>query len=139
MSPGKYNGEYSEDALVEQPAIALFAELGWETANLYRETFGAIGTEGRESEHEVILPHRLSAVLERLNPELPAEALDAARAEIGRDRSRLTPENANRELYLLLKNGVQVTYRDPDGHQVTDTVRVRCQLSCPVGVNYLGR
>jgi type I restriction enzyme R subunit len=124
MSPGKYNGEYSEDALVEQPAIALFAELGWETANLYRETFGAIGTEGRESEHEVILPRRLSAALERLNPELPPEALDAARAEIGRDRSRLTPENANRELYLLLKNGVKVTYRDPDGHQVTDTARV---------------
>lgn len=124
MSPGKHTGEYSEDALVEQPAIELCADLGWETANLYRETFGATGTEGRESEHEVILPRRLRASLRALNPELPAEAIDSAYAEIIRDRSRLTPENANREFYLLLRNGVKVTYRDPDGHSVTDIVRV---------------
>ena len=29
---------YSEDALVEQPAIALFADLGWQTVNAYHET-----------------------------------------------------------------------------------------------------
>jgi type I restriction enzyme R subunit len=124
MNPGKHTGEYSEDALVEQPAIELLAELDWQTANLYQETFGATGTEGRESEHEVILPRRLRAALENLNSELPAEAIDSAYAEIIRDRSRLTPENANRELYLLLRNGVKVTYRDPDGHSVTDSVRV---------------
>jgi len=27
------SNQFSEDALVGQPAIALFAELGWETAN----------------------------------------------------------------------------------------------------------
>lgn len=124
MSHPKHTNEYSEDALVERPAIRLFEELGWATANLYHETFGATGTEGRESEHEVILPRRLRAALVKLNPELPAEALDAAYAEIVRDRSRLPPENANRELYLLLKNGVKVTYRDLDGHQVDDIVRV---------------
>lgn len=124
MNSGKHTGEYSEDALVERPAIALFDELGWGTANLYHETFGATGTEGRESEHEVILPRRLRAALAKLNSDLPEEARDAAYAELVRDRSRLTPANANRELYLLLKNGVKVTYRDPDGHTVTDTVRV---------------
>ncbi len=25
------NGKYTEDALVEQPAIAMFEQLGWET------------------------------------------------------------------------------------------------------------
>ena len=29
---------YSEDALIEQPAIELFGKLGWETANCYEET-----------------------------------------------------------------------------------------------------
>jgi len=29
--------DYTEDTLVEQPAIALFREMGWETANLYGE------------------------------------------------------------------------------------------------------
>lgn len=29
--------DYSENTLVEQPAIALFEELGWETANFFHE------------------------------------------------------------------------------------------------------
>ena len=124
MTSRSPSGDYSEDTLVEQPAIALFDELGWTTANLYHETFGVNGTEGRESEHEVILPRRLKAALERLNPELPAEALDAALTEIVRDRSTLGSTSANREFYLLLKNGVTVTYRDADGQSVTDRVRV---------------
>jgi type I restriction enzyme R subunit len=28
---------YSEDALIEQPGIALFDELGWEAANCFHE------------------------------------------------------------------------------------------------------
>jgi hypothetical protein len=32
---------YTEDALTEQPAIALLGKLGWETANCFDETFGA--------------------------------------------------------------------------------------------------
>ena len=34
---------YTEDQLVEQPAIGLFAELGWTTVSALEETFGAIG------------------------------------------------------------------------------------------------
>jgi len=37
MSPGTYN----EDGLVEQPAIQLFEELGWETVNATDEILGA--------------------------------------------------------------------------------------------------
>lgn len=124
MNAAKNTGEYSEDSLVEQPAIELFAELGWQTANLYNETFGEIGTEGRESEHEVILAPRLRKALERLNPDLPAEAIENAATEILRDRSLLTPVNANRELYKLVRDGVKVRYRDSDGYQVEDSVRV---------------
>lgn len=39
--------DYSEDALVEQPAITLFADLGWQTVNAYHETLGSGGTLGR--------------------------------------------------------------------------------------------
>lgn len=31
---------YSEDQLVEQPAIGLFAALGWQTLSAMEETFG---------------------------------------------------------------------------------------------------
>lgn len=124
MTPPKHTNEYSEDALVERPTIALFEELGWETASLYHETFGETGTEGRESEHEVMLIRRLRAALERLNPEVPIEAIDKAIAEIAQDRSRQTPVVANRDLYQLLKDGVKVSYRDADGRSVEETARV---------------
>jgi len=124
MPPSISHHEYSEDMLVERPAIALLSKLGWKTANLYHETFGAGGTEGRESEHEVILTRRLYSAVERLNPELPPEAVTKAVDEISQDRSRQTPAIANRELYRLLKDGVKVSFRDPEGHSVSETARI---------------
>ena len=38
----------SEDQLVEQPAIELFAALGWQTVSALEESFGC-GTLGREA------------------------------------------------------------------------------------------
>jgi type I restriction enzyme, R subunit len=40
---------YTEDQLIEQPAIQLFAALGWETISAMEEVFGAGGTLGRET------------------------------------------------------------------------------------------
>ena len=54
---------YSEDALVEQPAIALFGALEWETANCFGEAFGSDGTLGRETPADVVLLPRLQAAL----------------------------------------------------------------------------
>jgi type I restriction enzyme R subunit len=68
---------YTEDQLVEQPAIGLFAELGWVTVSALEETFGATGTLLRETKGEVVLVSRLRAALERLNPALPPEAIAA--------------------------------------------------------------
>ena len=103
---------YNELYLVEQPSIALLESLGWTHADLFAETFGPAGTEGRLSEHEVILERRLRAALERLNPELPEairrEALDQAVEQLTQDRSKQIAVNANREFYRLLKEGVKV-------------------------------
>ena len=93
---------YTEDQLVEQPAIGLFAELGWQTVSALEETFGATGTLLRETKGEVVLVSRLRAALERLNPALPPEAITAAVDELTRDRSAMSLEAANREVYLLL-------------------------------------
>ena len=43
---------YTEDQLVEQPAIELFAALGWQTVEALEETFGRDGTLGRETSGE---------------------------------------------------------------------------------------
>ena len=59
---------YTEDQLVEQPAISLFAEVGWTTVSASEETFGATGTLLRETKSEVVLVPKLRVALERLNP-----------------------------------------------------------------------
>lgn len=51
---------YTEDKLVEQPAIGLFAELGWSTVSAMEETFGATSTLLRETKGEVVLISRLT-------------------------------------------------------------------------------
>ncbi|MGD0954401.1 MAG: type I restriction endonuclease [Methanotrichaceae archaeon] len=70
--------DYSENTLIEQPAIDLFADLGWQTMNCFYEKFGPGGSIGRETSTEVVLVNRLRSVLVRLNPHLPRDALDNA-------------------------------------------------------------
>ena len=106
--------DFSEQA-IEQDALAVFAALGYATADCWGETFGPSGSLGRQSPSEVLLPRRLRAALERLNPNLPSTALDEAMAELARDRASLSPTHANREIYTLLKSGVKVRVRDEMG------------------------
>ena len=116
---------YTEDQLVEQPAISLFADLGWKTVSAMEETFGSAGTLGREAKGEVVLAVRLRDALIRLNPALPAEAIKNAIDEISRDRSAMLPEAANRTVYRLLKEGITVSVPDLEhGGQKTERLRV---------------
>jgi type I restriction enzyme R subunit len=92
--------ENSEARLVEQPTIELFAELGYETVNAYKEIDG-VNILGRETTSEVVLVARLRAALQRLNPALPAEAIKLAIEELTRPRNVLSLVNANREVYRL--------------------------------------
>src|SRR5664280_293194 len=121
MSPAGY----TEDALVERPAIDLLAELGWQTVNAYSEFDHGASTLGRETRSEVILTARLRPALQRLNPEAPTEAIDQAIEQLTHDRSRMSMAAASREIYNLLKNGVQVTVPDPEGDgEIVQKVRV---------------
>jgi len=102
---------FTEDQLVEQPAIGLFAGLGWSTVSASEEDFGATGTLPRETKGEVVLRSRLRGVLARLNPVLPPEAIATAEDELIRDRSTMSLEAANRVVYLSLKEGIKVSAR----------------------------
>ncbi|MFZ2447374.1 MAG: type I restriction endonuclease subunit R [Syntrophobacteraceae bacterium] len=117
--------KYTEDTLVEQPATALLAELGWETFNAYHEFDRGASALGRETKAEVILSARLRLALQRLNPNAPPEVIGEAIEELTRDRSRMNPVAANREIYHLLKNGVRVPVSDPEGEgETVEVVRV---------------
>lgn len=116
---------FTEDQLVEQPAIGLLAVLGWQTASAMDEVVGASGTLGRETKSEVVLTDRLRKALGDLNPGLPASAIQAAIDELVRDRSAMSLEVANREIYGLLKDGIQVSIPDRElGGQKTERLRV---------------
>jgi type I restriction enzyme R subunit len=119
------NHAYSEDQLVEQPAIGLFGQLGWQTVSAMEETFGPGGTLGRETKGEVVLVERLRAALALLNPGLPPEAIQSAIDELARDRSAMSLEAANREVYRLLKEGIPVSIPDREhGGQKLERLRV---------------
>ncbi len=115
--------DYSEDALIEQPAIALFAELGWQTANCFQEKVGARSTLGRQTTHEVVLVNRLRWALEILNPGTPSAVIELAIEALTEDRSALSPAQANREIYRLLKDGVRVVYRDEADEETIHVLR----------------
>ena len=109
MTPNPYN----EDHLVEQPALALFTELGWQTACGSEETFAPEGGSlGRRDRREVVLLPQLRAALERLNPGQPPQAIGAAIEELSRNRSAMGLVAANQEVYRLLKDGVLVSVPD---------------------------
>lgn len=124
MTPTDQAHDYGEDAAVEQPAIQLFADLGWETVNLYQEWASGSSTEGRESERQVVFEGRLRSALERLNPDLPTSAITQVIEEITFDRARMVPVNANHELWRLLRAGVKVKVTTPRGGQETKTARI---------------
>lgn len=116
----------SEDRLVQ----ATFAEhlrdkLGWESVYAWNdETFGPGGTLGRKDTTEAVLIRDLRAALERINPDLPATAIDdAMRALTVHDFSRSMVQH-NQDFYRLIRGGVPVSYRDAAGHLRNARARV---------------
>jgi type I restriction enzyme, R subunit len=109
------SNSYTEDHLVEQPAIQLLQhELGWDVVNCYDEWSGGVSNQGRDGKREVVLVSQLRPALQRLNPDLPVEAIEGAVEEICRDRTALSLAEANREMDKLLKQGVKVSFPDQE-------------------------
>ena len=106
----------TEDELVEQPALRLLSGLGWGVASGFEEVLGSGGTLGRDSQSEPVLGHRLRDSLRTLNPGVPEAALDAAVERLVGDRSVMGRVRANREVYVLLREGARVETAGSDGH-----------------------
>ena len=105
----------SEGWLIEKPGLDLLEDLGWTHADLFHEEPGPANPTGRLSFRELILPARLRAALGKLNPVLSAEALQQAELALTADRSAMLPVAANREVYRLLRDGIAIQVRRPDG------------------------
>ncbi len=122
MSPKAYN----EDTLVQQTtAEYLEKELGWQSVYAYNnEDFGPDSLLGRESDREVVLTRTLRNKIEELNPGLPATAYEEAIRQIVTVSASQTMAATNRDKYELIKDGVQVTFRNAKGERVRQRLRV---------------
>ena len=117
---------YTEDFLVQQTtANYLKKELGWESVYAYNEeTFGPDGTLGRMADREVVLTRYLRAKLEEFNPGLPDSAYHDAISQIVEISAAQTTLATNREKYALLKDGLQVSFRNSKGELKKERLRV---------------
>ncbi len=116
----------TEDRLVQATFTDHLEQvLGWDSIYAWNEeTFGPDGTLGRADTKEAVLTRDLRAGLERLNPELPASAIDDAMRKLTvYDVSRSMVQH-NREFYRLIRGGVPVEYQDALGRRKSVRARV---------------
>ena len=101
------------ESTVEDAALSWLETLGWRVAhgpNIAPDTPGA----ERSDYGQVVLERRLRDALGRLNPDLPAEALDDALRRLIRPEGA-TLEARNRAFHRMAVDGVTVEYRAGDG------------------------
>lgn len=101
------------ESVVEEAALAWLEAIGWQIAHgpdIAPDTPAA----ERSDYGEVVLAQRLRAALARLNPGLPAEALEDAFRRLTRPEGA-EPVQCNRALHRLLVDGVTVEYRNTEG------------------------
>ncbi len=101
------------ESVVEEAALGWLEAIGWRVAHGPDVAPDTPGAE-RDDHGQVVLSRRLRDALARLNPGLPADALEDAFRRLTR------PEGAdlvqrNRALHRLLVDGVTVEYRDREG------------------------
>src|ERR1017187_8620108 len=120
-----YTNPDSEDAAIEKPTIALFESLDWKTLNCYHENFGPLSLLGRETMADVVLPHRLRAAIEKLNPGVSLIAIEIAVQELTKDSRVMSPARANQAVYKLLKDGIKVSFKKGDDEdEAVETIKL---------------
>ena len=98
---------------VEQATLDWLESLGWSVAHgpdIAPDTPGA----ERLDYGQVVLEQRLRDALARLNPDLPAAALDDAFRQLNRPEGPML-ETRNRAFHRMLVDGVAVEYRTDEG------------------------
>ena len=117
---------YSERMLIQKSALNLLRdELGWEVRFAhYTESLGAHGTFGRGSYREVLLVRYLREALVRLNPWITDEQITQAQKALESRLSTSTLLQINEEKYFLIRDGIPVTVKRPDGKTETKRAAV---------------
>lgn len=110
------------ESIVEDAAISWFAQIGYTVGHGPNIAPAEPGAE-RTSFADVILKGRLRDAIHRLNPQIPEEAQEEALRKVLRLESSTFVGN-NRAFHKMLRDGVEVEYRRPDGSIAGDQVRL---------------
>jgi type I restriction enzyme R subunit len=120
MAKGAALSKPFTESVVEEAALAWLDAAGWRIAHgpdispAGDTLTPALSQRERESYGDVVLDGRLRQALVRLNPDLPAEALEDAYRKLTRSDAPSLVER-NRAVHRMLVNGVTVEYRRADG------------------------
>ncbi|WP_423924663.1 type I restriction endonuclease subunit R [Candidatus Palauibacter sp.] len=98
---------------LEDAALEWLEGLGWKVAHGPHIAPHSADAERTEYD-EVVLEHRLRDALDRLNPNLPTEALEDAFRKLARPEGS-SLETRNRAFHRMLVDGVTVEYRSAGG------------------------
>ncbi|QPD04232.1 MAG: putative type I restriction enzyme HindVIIP R protein [Candidatus Nitrospira kreftii] len=103
------------ESVVEDAALGWLEALGYQVLHGPDIAVGELAAERSDpSYRDVILERRLRKALVRLNPDLPAEALEDAFRKLTRTDAATLLER-NRAIHRMLVDGVTVEYRRKDG------------------------
>ena len=113
--------DYSENILVQESAGNLLRdELGWDVKFAYNtEVLGENGTFGRKSYREILLVRYFRAALKQLNPWITEDQISEAQKQMEHRLSTSSLLQINEEKYFLIRDGIPVTVKRPDGKAET--------------------
>ncbi|WP_311517397.1 type I restriction endonuclease subunit R [uncultured Megasphaera sp.] len=109
--------EYSENSLVQESAGNLLRdELGWDVQFAYNtEVLGKNGTFGRESYTDILLTRYFYEALRKFNPWIHENQILEARQVLEKRLSTSSLLRVNEEKYFLIRDGIPVTVKKPNG------------------------
>ncbi len=120
------SNDYSENILIQESACNLLHnELGWNVQLAYNaEILGKDGTFGRESYHEVLLLRYFRKALKEFNPWINENQILEAQNLLENRISTSSLLQINEEKYFLIRDGIPVTVKKPNGQTETKKATV---------------
>lgn len=118
--------DYSENILVQESAGNLLRdELGWDVQFAYNtETLGKEGTFGRISYNEILLFRYFKEALKEFNPWINDSQISEAQKILEQRLSTSSLLQINEEKYFLIRDGIPVTVKKPNGQTETKKATV---------------
>ena len=109
--------DYSENILVQESAGNLLHDkLGWDVKFAYNsEILGENGTFGRKSYKEILLTRYLKEALKKFNPWINDTQIIEALRNLESRLSTASLLQINEEKYYLIRDGIPVTIKKPNG------------------------